>query len=106
MPCPEGTCQMSKHQPPSSKLQRNIKIQIPMAGMMGGPVLELGAWFFSGAWVLVFGCSESVRSPSRRCSMNVSFRHHLSQQLDELCAARTYTPERVSMTPQGTPLRL
>src|SRR5689334_11910934 len=45
---------MNKHQAPSSKLQRNSKLQIPNLG------LELGIWSCSGAWCLVLGVSVLV----------------------------------------------
>src|SRR5207245_971606 len=57
-------------QAPSSKLQRNPKIQAPNPNKIPspkfqtldgarGPDLELGAWSFSGAWRLGFGASLS-----------------------------------------------
>src|SRR5437867_6519935 len=42
---------MTKHQAPSAKRQRNTKLQ----NTTSQPLLELGAWCFSGAWCLVLG---------------------------------------------------
>src|SRR5450830_1878827 len=54
---------MSKLQIPSSKLQRNSKLQT--SKLRRGSrfwSLMLGAWCFSGAWCLVLGASEEFGS--------------------------------------------
>src|SRR5437764_10724229 len=54
-----------KLQTPTSKLQRNPKLQTPNCREH---VLEFGTWCFSGAWMLVFGASYRPpphRSPNR-----------------------------------------
>jgi hypothetical protein len=50
-----GFARSSKLQAPSSKLQRNTKLQ----NSKGAPhvALELDVWSFSGAWSLEFGAS-------------------------------------------------
>ena len=40
---------------PNSKLQKNLKSQIPMASNLRASVLELVPWSFSGAWSLGLG---------------------------------------------------
>lgn len=44
-----------RHQDPSSKIQRNTKLQAPKTNLT--VQLKLGLWSFSGAWCLVFGAS-------------------------------------------------
>jgi hypothetical protein len=44
----------SKHQHPSTREIPNTKLQLARAG------LELGSWWFSGAWILVLGASLDV----------------------------------------------
>jgi general secretion pathway protein J len=59
---------IEKIQTPRSKLQRNTKLQISK-GVGGSSVLDLGAWSFSGSWILVFGSFLSVsRKPFRHPS--------------------------------------
>ena len=48
--------QISKHQKPNSKHQRNPKFQ----ALNRGQRFELGAWSFSGVWSLVFGVWDLV----------------------------------------------
>src|SRR5438876_521871 len=66
--------QLRKHQTPSSKLQINTNLQIPIPTKLVLPssVLGLGIWGFSGAWGLDFGaCSWLVerRSAIRRTDL-------------------------------------
>src|SRR4029077_7040875 len=54
-----------KHQAPSTKLQRNTKSQAPNGSPAHQDLSELGAWSFSGAWMLVLGafpnyCSRPI----------------------------------------------
>jgi hypothetical protein len=42
----------SKSQAPTSKHQRNSKLQIPKSRVVS---LKFGAWSFSGAWMLELG---------------------------------------------------
>jgi hypothetical protein len=45
----------SKIQAPSTREAPSFKLQATNA-----PVLELGPWNFSGAWMVVFGASETI----------------------------------------------
>src|ERR1039457_3003284 len=59
-----GKSQSQAKQTPSSKLQRNFKLQI--SNMEAGCGLEIEIWSFSGAWCLEFGaliqiCDAAVR---------------------------------------------
>src|SRR5438067_3647915 len=56
-----GVTRAPKHQIPSSKLQRNIKLQLQKAEYEAA--LELGIWSFPGAWSLVFGISRQSAIP-------------------------------------------
>src|SRR5437667_522938 len=72
--------QLRKHQTPSSKLQINTKLQIPIPTKLVLPssALGLGIWGFSGAWSLDFGaCSWLVewRSGIRRTNLWSRPRH-------------------------------
>jgi hypothetical protein len=46
---------MKKFQAPSTNIQRSIKLQAPTLRRVAGGCLKIGAWNFSGAWMLVLG---------------------------------------------------
>src|SRR5437763_17108701 len=74
----------SKHQHPSSREAPTSNIQVPFGRtnlQMAIAELELGAWIFSGAWMLVLGAFGCVHGLSNTFISPGSFRYSRSNQL-------------------------